>query len=565
MSGAGEQLRESKEALAEVFRNPGLRRVNVALVGSVIGDWAYAVAVSVYAYTEGGATAVGVLGTVRYLMIALFLPFTSILADKFDRKLVMIGADVSRFVLVVAAALVIEFEGSPWIVYTLAIVTSIASTPFRPAQQALLPKLATHPGELTAANVASSTIESAGFFVGPAVGAFLLVAFDVAAVYMFNAVTFLWSAFVVLGLHVPKAEVEDVTELADEAAEESGEASSEAPRRGRPFSGVGAGYSAIFKDRDIRLLVLLYCAQTIVAGASLVFTVAVALDLLDLEEAGVGMLDSALGVGGLMGGFVALLLSRRGKLARDFGIGVIMWAAPLLLIAAVPELASALIAMWIIGIANSVVDVNADTIMQRLIPDEVMGRVFGAVNSAIIGAMAIGSLLMPILIETVGLRTGLVVIGCGVIGVVFLGAPGLQRIDRVTLAPEGLDLLRGVPMIGRLPESLIERLARSTSVVTTPAGQAVFREGDEGDRFHVIESGTVEVTIRGEHIRDLGPGDSFGEIALVRDIPRTATVIATSDLVTRAIERQHFLPAVTKHGAARDEAETVVTRLMAIV
>ncbi|HUC32540.1 MAG TPA: MFS transporter [Ilumatobacteraceae bacterium] len=560
MSSAGEHLRESKDALAEVFRNPGLRRVNVALVGSVIGDWAYAVAVSVYAYNEGGATAVGVLGTIRYITIALFLPFTSVLADKFDRKLVMIGADVSRFVLVVAAAAVIEFDGPSWVVYALAIVTSIASTPFRPAQQALLPKLATHPGELTAANVASSTIESAGFFIGPAIGAFLLVAFDVAAVYMFNAVTFLWSAFVVLGLHVPKAQVEEVSELADEVAEETGE-----KKGGGPFSGVGAGYREIFRNRDIRLLVLLYCAQTIVAGASLVFTVAVALDLLNMEEAAVGMLDSALGVGGLLGGVLALILSRRGKLARDFGIGVIMWAAPLLLIAFIPELASALIAMWLIGMANSVVDVNADTIMQRLIPDEVMGRVFGAVNSAIIGAMAIGALLMPILIETVGLRTGLAVIGFGVIGLVVLGAPGLQRIDKVTLAPVGLDLLRGVPMLARLPDALIERLARFSSGVNIPAGQPVFSEGDAGDRFYVIESGTVEVTIRGEHIRDLGPGDSFGEIALMRDIPRTATVVATSDLVTRAIERQHFLPAVTGHGAARDEAETVVNRLMAIV
>jgi MFS family permease len=557
MSGAGESLRESKNALAEVFRNPNLRRLNLALAGSVIGDWALSVGAAVYAYTKGGATAVGVVGVVRFVTMALLAPFTSLMADKFDRKAVMIAADAIRTALVLLAALVIWRNGPPIIVYALAVLISLAGTAFRPAQAALMPSLANHPGELTAANVASSTIHSVGFFVGPAIGGLLLAVADIATVYVFDAVTFVWSALLVIGLH-PAAKT-DAAAPADAEAEPD-----EKKGPAGMFAGVGDGYREILRSRDIRLLIGLYCAQTVVAGASLVFSVAIALDLLKLDKSGVGVLDSAVGVGGVIGGVVALLLAQRGKLARDFGIGVVLWAAPLLLIAAWPALPAALIAMAIIGVANSVVDVNAFTILQRLVPDAVMGRVFGAMESAIIGGMALGALVMPILIHTIGLRSGLVVVGGAVSGVVVLGVAGLRRIDKVALAPEGLDLLKGVAMLGVLPETMLERLARGAKVVTVASGQAVFSEGDGGDLFYVIESGTVDVTIRGEYIRTLSAGGSFGEIALLRDVPRTATVTATSDLVARAIERDHFLAAVTGHGDASEQADIVVGQLLAI-
>lgn len=561
MSGMGDSLRESKTAMAEVFRNRNLRRLNLAFAGSVAGDWAYAIGVSVYAYTRGGATAVGALGVVRYVSMALLAPFTSLLADRFDRKRVMVVADAVRVVLVVAAALVIWRDGPSLAVYALAVGTAVAGTAFRPAQAALMPSLANHPGELTAANVAASTIESVGFFAGPAIGGLLIAASGISAVYLFDAGTFIWSAALVLGLH-PVAGTDMQPAAAEPAVPETVVA--EPVARKNPFAGVGDGYREIFRNRDIRLLVGLYCAQTVVAGASLVFGVAIALDLLKMGQGGVGVLNSAVGVGGLIGGFVALLLSQRGKLARDFGLGVILWAAPLLLIAAWPTLASALIALAVVGLANSVVDVNAFTILQRLVPDALMGRVFGAMESAIVGGMGLGALLMPLLINTIGLRSGLGVLGAAVTFVVLLGIGGLRRIDHVALAPAGLELLRGVAILGLLQENVLERLARGSRTVMVPSGQVVFREGDGGDLFHVIESGTVDVTIRGSYVRTLSVGDSFGEIALLRDIPRTATVTATSDLVTRAVDRDQFLPAVTGRGDAADQAEQVVSSLLAI-
>ncbi|MCX6522449.1 MAG: MFS transporter [Actinobacteria bacterium] len=553
MAGAGEQLRESREAIAAVFRNPGLRRLNIALVGSVLGDWAYAVAASVYAYTQGGATAVGVLGTVRYVLVALVLPFSSMLADRFDRRRVMIASDVSRAVLVCAAAAVIEFDGPPIVVYVLAVAMSLVGSPFRPAQAALMPTLAEHPSELTAANVASSTIESVGFFIGPAIAGVLLAVTDVATVYVFDALTFAWSAVVVMGLRTPDRAAEGSTV---DGQQGDGD---EADGPTSMFAGAGDGYREILRSRDLRLLIGLYCGQTVVAGASLVFGVAIALDLLDIGESGVGLLDAMTGIGGLAGGVVALLLAQRNRLARDFGLGVILWSAPLLLVAAWPTLASAIIAMVLIGLANSVVDVNAFTILQRLVPDAVMGRVFGAMESAVIGGMALGSLLMPLFINTIGLRGGLAVIGGTVTVLVLLGSAGLRRIDREVLAPVGLDLIRGVPMFAVLPEQAIERLAQAAEKVAVPSGRMVFGEGEPGDRFYVVESGRVDVTIRDEFVRSLGHGESFGEIALLRDIPRTATVTAAGDTVLRAIDRDTFIAVVTGHGDAAAQADQVVT------
>ena len=295
------------------------------------------------------------------------------------------------------------------------------------------------------------------------------------------------------------------------------------------------------------------------------YEVSIALDLLEMGESGLGLLDAVLGVGGILGGFVVLVLARRGRLASDFGIGVILWAAPLLLIAAVPSLATTLVAMFLIGLANSMVDVNAYTIVQRVAPAEVMGRVFGALESLLTVGMALGALVMPLLIELVGLRTGLVIVGGAVTLAGLAGFAGLRRIDETALAPAGLELVRGVPLLAVLPPPVQERLAHVLVPATFAAGEVVIREGDRGDRFWIIERGEAVVSIAGETVRQLGAGDSFGEIALLRDVPRTATVQAgDEDLVLQGLDRDEFLPAVTGHGEASEVADAVVERWLAL-
>jgi MFS family permease len=543
MRSLGERLRESWQAFASVFRNQGLRRIQLAWAGSVVGDWANSVAAAVYIYQQAGATGIAVLAVVRWSLLALVTPFTATLADRFSRRWVMIGADLLAGTLVAAAAAVIWLDGTPYLVYALSIATSLVASPFRPAQASLLPALARDPGELTAANVVSSTIESVGFFLGPALGGLLLVVADIPVVYVFNAVTFLWSAALVLGVR------------AEAPSEEEGAAERS---RGGMFAEAGAGFREILGSRDLRLLVGLCGAQTVVAGASAVFVVVLALETLELGNSGVGLLDAIFGVGALVGGFVTLMLAPRGRLAFDFGIGVFLWSAPLLLIAAWPSLWPVVIALLAIGLGNSLVDINVYTILQRVVPDEVMGRVFGALESVFISTMAVGALLMPLLLELTSMRGALLVIGAGIGALVLLSVPGLRRIDATALAPAGLELLRGVPILRPLPEPVLNRLARALQPVSFPAGATIIRQGDEGDRFYVIESGDVEVAGR-----RLGPGEGFGEIALLRDVPRTATVTATSDVVLQALERDDFIPAVTGHGGALSVADEVIASRIA--
>lgn len=546
MAGIREQLREPLTAITDVFRNPSLARVNLALGGSETGDWAYGVAVSIYAYVEGGATTVGILGVVRFVSAAVASPFTSTLADRGDRKRIMVRADLIRFALVAAASLVVAVDGPALAVYAAAVLATLTSTAFRPAQASIIPQLARHPEELTAANVASSTIESLSSFLGPAIAGVLLAVAGLEVVFAFNAVTFLWSAAVLARLEVPAEPGAVLADAPGDAVKESF------------LTEASQGFRTIWASPDLRVVVGVYSAQTVVAGASLVFTVAIALDLLGLGESSVGVLDASIGIGGLVGAFAALVRAQRGSLARDFGVGVFAWAAPLLLVAAVPELWAALVAMVLIGVANVIVDVNAFTVLQRLVPDEVMGRVFGAMESALIGAMAIGSLAMPILIVTVGLRPGLVIVGGVVCLLAGAAMPRLRHVDAVALAPEGLDTLRGLSMLAPLPLRVLERLARSSEVNPFVAGTTIFAEGDVGDRFYVIEEGEVAVSIGGEEVGRLVAGGCFGEIALLRDVPRTATVRALTDVACRSLSRDVFVPAVTGHGGARAQAEQVV-------
>ena len=555
MTGLREKLSDSTRSLREVFHNPGLRRIQLAFAGSIVGDWAYSVALAVFAYDHGGATTVGVLGVIRYLSLAVVTPFTSLLGDRYPRKLVMVCSDLSRATLVTAAAVVIAAHGPTLAVFALAIATAICGSPFRASQASLLPELAAGPADLSAANVASSTIESVGFFAGPAIAGLMLAVTGVPEVYVFDAVTFLWSAALVIRVRVPSKE--------EAAPEESGGGAGE-DKEGF-LAEASAGYREILGSRDLRLLVGLLCAQTVVAGASLVFTVSIALSLLNLGHSGLGFLNATLGIGGLIGGFVALLLATRGRLARDFGLGVILWSAPLLLVAAWPTVAAAVVVMILLGLANSIVDVNAFTILQRIAPPQAMARVFGAMESAVIGGMAVGALLMPLLISTVGLRWGLVVIGTGVTLSVLFGLPGLRRIDLTTLAPPGLELLRGVPLLALLPEATLESLARALVPLEIGAGEVLIQQGDEGDRFYVIESGSVEVTKDGRHIARLGPGDYVGEIALLRDVPRTATVTATSQTTAQALDRAHFIPAVTGQGAFGEAADIAIATRIAML
>jgi MFS family permease len=540
-------------SIRSVFRNPGLRRVELALTGSMIGDWAFATAVTVWAYGVGGVTAVGVWTAIRLSLMALTAPVASMLADRFPRKRVMVMADLARGALVATAGLCLVVDTPAAPIFVLATLAGLLGTPFRCAQRALMPALANTPAELTASNGTGSTIESLSFFVGPSLGALLIAVTDVQTVFFLNAATFVWSMTLVLGIDVPKRDEADPPEAAETA--EPGEA----PAKESFFSEVSGGFRSIAADRDLAVVIWLVAAQTIVAGASAVFLVVMAVDVLGTGANGVGYLDSVLGVGAIIGGFVAISRATRHRLAQDLTTGVVLWAAPLLLVTAWPSPVTVFAAVALLGLANPLVDVNLDTIVQRITPDAVMGRVFGALEACVITTMALGSFLMPVLLNFWSLRVSLAVIGLGVVALALPFLPRMRRLDGRLLPPVGLDLLAAVPMFKPLTPSTVEGLARKLVRVPVPAGGVVLSEGGESDRFFIIESGLVEVTQAGAVLRREGPGEFFGEIGLLRDVPRTATVTAVEDSVFLVLGREEFLDAVTGQNDAYRAADDIVS------
>jgi hypothetical protein len=212
-----------------------------------------------------------------------------------------------------------------------------------------------------------------------------------------------------------------------------------------------------------------------------------------------------------------------------------------------------------VGVGETLVEVAGPTLLQRSVPDEVLARVFGALESLLIATIGIGGLLAPAVIEVLGIRGALVVTGAILPVLAAIYWRRLTAIDRAHPAPEReLDLLRTVPFLEPLPPGTLEQLASSASPVTVPAGDVVVRSGEPGDRFYLVVDGTVGVrTDDGGHSA-IGPGGYFGEIALLRDVPRTATVRATSDLQLLALERDEFIAAVTGHAPSAEAADAVV-------
>jgi MFS family permease len=536
------QLGESGRAFQDVFRNPALRRIELAWAASILGTWAYGIAVVVYAYQQGGATAVGVVGLARWVAAAVASPFAALLGDRYDRRLVMVCSDLARVLLIGGAAVAAFTDAPPIVIYVLAGLVGVAATAFRPAEAALVPSLARTPEELTAANVAASTIESIGIFGGPAIGGLLLATAGAGTVFVVTAATLLWSAFLVAGIR-PVAE--------EEAPAERGEVS--------VVDELLAGFRTIARERRLRLVVGLFSAQTFVDGMLNVLIVVIALKLLDTGQAGVGFLNSAVGIGGLLGAVAAAALVGRKRMAADFGLGIFIWGVPIALVAVWPNQVFALVLLGIVGIGNTIVDVSGMTLLQRSAPDEVLARVFGVLESLLLLTIGLGAVVAPLLLNWLGTRGALIVAGALLPVVVIPAWPTLAAIDRVARIPtEQLELLRGNPIFAALPAGTLEQLAEALAEVRVGTGEEVVRQGEPGDRFYLVEDGTLDVVIDGRPAQQLGPGDSFGEIALLRNVPRTATVSASTDATLYALERGEFISAVTGFGPSLSAAEGVI-------
>jgi MFS family permease len=539
------RLEASRRAFAKVLGNPRVRNLQLAGVGSTLGAWAYGVALPVYAYHAGGTRAVGLLFFARFVLAAIAAPWLGVIADRWSRQRLMLAADLARCAILAGMTVFAITHANPYGVYVLAVLSTVVSGAFQPAQAALMPSLVETPEELTAANLVGNTVASVGMFLGPALGGVLLALSGTAAVFALNGALFIWSALFVA--RVPRDDPPERTE------------------RPRLWPELTAGFEAVLRRPALRVVVGLTTAQTLVDGVFEVLLVVLAIKLLHSGNAGLGWLNTAMGVGSLAGAAVVAVLAARRRLAGGFALGIFLGGAAVAGAAALSNLAPALFLLGLVGLGAILAQVNSMTLLQRSAENEVLGRVFAVLESLILGSIALGAVIAPGVVSLLGARTALIVTGLFLPALLVPLWPALRRIDdEAMIAEEPLELLRRIEIFAELPEPVLERLAASATAVSTAAEQVVVERGEAGDHFYAIASGRAAVELEDATTRELGPGDSFGEIALLRNVPRTATVRALEPLRLYAVERDEFIAAVTGHAPTLAAAEGVVTSRMPV-
>jgi MFS family permease len=527
------------QAFGRVFANPRVRNLQLAGAGSTLGIWAYGVALPVYAYHAGGARAVGLLFFARFVLAAVATPWLGLLADRFPRRSVMLTSDLLRTGLMAGMTTVAIASGNAYAVYVLAVTSTVVASSWGPAQAALLPSLVNSPEELTAANVVGNTISSVGMFAGPALGGVLLALSGPAAVFALTGALTLISALFVL--RIPRDQPPQPEE------------------RPHFLTDLTAGFATVLRVPALRVVIGLSGAQAMIDGALEVLLVVVALRLLHGGNATLGWLNTVIGIGSIAGAAVVAVLAARRRLAGGFAFGLLLSSVPLAAIAAVSSLGPALVLAGALGVGAVFCEVNGVTLLQRSTENEVMGRVFAVFEATLLAGLAIGSIATPGLVSWLGPRGALIAAGVFLPVLLVPLWPSLRRIDaEAVIAAEPLALLRRIELFAELPEPVLERLAAGATPVSVAAGQVVVSRGEVGNHFYAIAAGKAAVELDDGSTRELGPGDSFGEIALLRDVPRTATVRALEPLRLFAVEREEFLTAVTGHAPTLATAENIV-------
>jgi predicted MFS family arabinose efflux permease len=514
-------------ALRAVLHNPQLRRLHAAWLLTSVGMWGGTLALSLYAFGRGGAAGAGLRAVLRALPGAATAPLLAALTDRVSRRRVMLAASAARAGVMVAIALAVRADAPLGVIYAAVVVLAMAGPAFRPAFVAVVPRFARTPTELTSANVAASAVHNAGFLLG-SLGAGVLVAATSAEVALAaTGGSFALAALPLLALeHDPPPEAEP------------GE---------RPFAEIAAGIRTVATDSPLRAVVALAALLFFVDGALDVLVVVAAVELLDAGASGAGILTSAWGVGCVAGGGAVLVLLSRSQLTRGVGLGAAVLGAAIAVVGLVSSLPLAVLALLGFGVGYTLVEVAQATLLQRAAPNHLLGRIAGVTETCKMTALALGSLCAGLAADWFGGRATLIGLGVGAALVALVLAIRVVGLESSTPVDErAYRLLRGHPIFAPLSVAQTERIATALVEVTAPGGDTLITTGEVSDRFYLIADGDLEVFVDGALRRVCGPGDGVGEIGLVRDVPRTATVRARNDTVLLALDRATFLDVVTQ-------------------
>jgi hypothetical protein len=536
-------MRALVRVVAAVARNRALTAVMVAYGAFSATQNAVWIGMLVYAYDRGGAATAGAVAIAQLLPAALLAPVAAAVADRRSPVGVLVGGYLVQVAGMLATAVAIGLEAPP-AAYAGAVVASAAVATTRPAQTALVPGLVHDAEELTAANALTGWIESASLVASSAATGLLLAVAGPGVVFAVAGVAGLAS----VGL---AATVRGMGPLAvDEAA--------------GSLTGTLAGFRVLARRSGPRLLVALLGAQWVVIGALDILFVVLAVDVLDRGEGWVGVLNMAYGVGGVLAGVAGMALVGRRRLVMPILCGVVLIGAALALSALSTTAAATVALLAVVGSGRALFNLATRTLLQRAVPAEVVGRVFGVAEALAMAGLAVGSAMVPLLVAVGGTATAVVGTAAVLPLVALVGARALVAVDATAHVPVvEIALLRSLRIFRALPAPALECLARSLEPVRLAASEVLIGEGEPGDRFYAVADGRFQVTIGGVPIATNLRGDGIGEIALLYGVPRTATVTAASQATVFALSRAAFLAVVAGHTPTARAATAVADERLA--
>jgi MFS family permease len=529
-------------AFRSLAGNKALARVVGGYVLFTLTEYSVWVAMLVYAYRHGGAAVAGLVAVAQLVPAAVLAPVVTAVADRRSPVFLLAGGYLVQAAGMAATAVAV-IAGVPLAAYAAAVVASAAVTTTRPAQSTLIPSVSVTPDQLTAANVVVSWVEAAGIAAAGLLTGVLIAVAGVASVFAVCAGLGLAAALLVAGLRVPPLA------SAPEAAP-------------AVLADLGTSLVLIGRQPRLRLMLALLTAEAAVVGALDLLFVILAISVLHRSQAWAGYLNSAYGVGAVLAAPVSATLVGR-RLGLPILSAALLLSGALAVVAFGLGLAATVALLIVVGASRALLDVASRTLMQRSVPAQLLGRVFGVLEGLTMAGLAVGALLVPALVHLGGSRLALLGVAAVLPLAAAVGGRGLFGLDSGTPAPVvQIALLRSLPLFAELPAPALEGLAGALTPVTVPAGTVLIRQGDPGDAYYAIAAGELDARQDGHFLRRCGRGEGVGEIALLRAIPRTATVVAHTAATVYKLDRDPFLTAVLGHAPTQRQADRIAdTRL----
>jgi MFS family permease len=549
-AGPGEDLVGSdsgahrRHAFRSLAGNRALLRVLGGYALFILNEYAVWIAMLVYAYSRGGATTAGLVALAQLMPAAVLAPVVATLADRRSPVILLTGGYLVQAAAMGATAAAI-IGGVPLAAYAAAVVAATAVTTTRPAQSTLIPSVASTADQLTAANVVAGWVEATGIAASGLLAGVLISLAGVGSVFAVCAGLGVAAGLLAAGLRVP------ALAAAPEGA-------------GTALAELREGLRLAARRPRLRLMLALLTAEAIVVGALDLLFVILAITVLGRPQAWAGYLNSAYGVGAVAAATVSAVLVGR-RLGGPIAGAALILSGTLAALALGLGLAGTVTLLAVAGASRALLDVASRTLLQRSVPARLIGRIFGLLEGLTMAGLALGALLVPLLMYLGGSRAALLGVAAVLPLAALAGGRALFGLDAGAPVPVvEIALLRSLPLFAELPAPAIEGIAAALTPIHLPAGAVLIRQGDPGDAYYAIAAGELDVVQDGRFLRRCGRREGVGEIALLRAIPRTATVTAHTPATVYELGRDPFLTAVLGHAPTRREADRIAdTRLAA--